>query len=169
MFIEDRERDVRRLEEQFERELEELSHQFPHHRYHRKHDNNKILFLFTFSNLQILAPMSLKKVIGAFSGTLVFKNVEGQVRPITGLTGLVLSVNDATIGNAALALDDSGNPTGAYSGNGIALGDLVITATGLNDAGKQETGSTTITFVADTTVTEIDVLVDEPAAAQIAA
>lgn len=98
--------------------------------------------------------MEVKKVIGPFSGSLVFKNAEGQVQPFSGLTGVVLSVNDETIGTATL------NPDGTFKGTGLTAGDLILTANGTNDAGAVITGQSTISFHADTTVTEIDVNID---------
>jgi hypothetical protein len=154
MFLTDLIHSARRLEEQFERELKELLHHFPHHRYHRHHERDVILFEFQFCNASILQPQFMKKLIGPFSGKLVFKNAEGQVLDISNVTGFVLVVNDETIGNVAL------NPDGTFSGNGIAAGDLVITANATNDAGAVVTGQATIGFHADTTVTEIDVNVD---------
>lgn len=97
----------------------------------------------------------MKKVIGSFSGTLVFKNAEGEVLDISKVTGLSLSVNDTTIGT--VTLDPA---TGNFSGTGLAAGDLIITANATNDAGAVVTGQATITFAADTTVIEIDVNVN---------
>jgi len=160
MFFHEIERVVRWAEEVFERELAHLLRLFPHHRYHRRHERDKILFEFHFNNITILQPLSMKKVIGPLTGRLVFKNAEGEILDISNVTGLTLSVNDETIGNAALVVDENGIMTGAISGNGIAAGDLVITANATNDAGNPVSGTATISFHADTTVTEIDVLVD---------
>lgn len=168
MHPNDIERIMRQAEEAFERELriveEILGHSHPRHKHHRFGGHGELLFLFTFSNLQILEPMALKKVIGLFTGKLVFKNAEGQVQPVTGLVGVALTVNDDTIGNVALTLNPDGTPDGTFSGNGVAPGDLVITAAGTNDAGNPVTGTNTITFAADTTVTDIDVNIDQAAA-----
>lgn len=156
MFLTDWLHNVRRLEEQFERELTELLHKFPHHPYRRRHGHrDTILFEFHFFNVSILQPVSMKKVIGSFSGTLVFKNAEGEVLDISKVTGLSLSVNDTTIGT--VTLDPA---TGNFSGTGLAAGDLIITANATNDAGAVVTGQATITFAADTTVIEIDVNVN---------
>lgn len=99
--------------------------------------------------------MNVKKVIGAFSGTLVFKDAEGDPLDISKVTGLSLSVSDSAIGT--ITLDPT---TGKFSGSGLAAGDLVLTATAINDVGNTVTGTSTITFAADTTVTEIDVNID---------
>lgn len=155
------ERIMRAAEEAFDHELaiveEILGHPHPRHRHHRQCGRGEILFQFNFLKLQILQPMGLKKLIGAFAGVLVFKNAEGGVLDISKVTNLAMTAGDATIGNVALTLDANGNPTGAFTGSGIAAGDLVLTATCTNDQNEQETGTTTITFAADTTVTEVDV------------
>lgn len=160
MFLEDWEPAVRRREELFEEELAELLHKFPHHRFHRKHDSNKILFLFTFSNIQILSPMNISKKIGAFTGQLVFKDAEGDILDFSKGINLSLVADNAAVGNVALTLDANGNPTAAFTGNGIAAGVLTLTASVTNDTGAVITGTSTITFAADTTITEVDVNVN---------
>lgn len=99
--------------------------------------------------------MNIKKIIGAFTGALIFKDAEGDTLDISKITNLSLAAGDATIGT--VTLDPA---TGKFSGSGLKAGDLVLTATGTNDAGNIVTGTSTITFAADTTVTEIDVNVD---------
>lgn len=128
-----------------------------HKHHHHPHDENNgsILFVFQFNNTQILQPMSVKKLIGAFSGSLVFKNAEQEVQPISAVTGLAVSGSDDS--NSPVASDLT---AGTFSGTATKAGTITVTATATNDAGNQVTGSVDIEFHADTTVTEIDVNVD---------
>lgn len=94
--------------------------------------------------------MSVKKLIGAVSGSLSFPNAEGGAVDISKVTGLTLVADNAAIGN--VTLDPA---TGKFTGNGIAAGDLTLTANAVNDAGAPITGTLVITFAADTTATSI--------------
>lgn len=132
-----------------------LGHPHPRYRHFHPREHGEILFEFTFSNLQILQPMQVTKVIGAFSGSLVFKDAEGDSLDISNIKGLTLSGSDDTVGT--VTLDPS---TGKFTGSGLKAGDLVLTASGTNDAGNQVSGTSTISFHADTTVTGIDVNID---------
>lgn len=130
---------------------------YPHPRYRHWHprEHGEILFEFTFSNIQILQPMQLTKVIGPFSGSLIFKDAEGDSLDISNIKDLTLTGSDDSVGT--VTLDPA---TGKFAGAGLTAGDLVLTATGTNDAGNPVTGTSTISFHADTTVVEIDVNVD---------
>lgn len=128
-------------------------HRHHHHNHHKPHGT--ILFVFQFNNTQIVQPMSVKKLIGAFSGSLAFKNAEGEVQDISAVTGLSITGSDDTVSPVTADLS-----TGKFSGSALKAGILTVTATATNDAGNSVTGSTDIEFHADTTVTEIDVNVD---------
>lgn len=132
-----------------------LLEEFPLHPYCRDHD--KILFEFQFSNIKVLQPMDVTKVIGAFSGALVLKDAEGDALAISDVKNLTLVADNAAIGEVALTPDAGGNPTLNFAGKGLAAGKLTLTASCVNDAGATITGVSTITFHADTTVTELDV------------
>lgn len=155
MFPHEHERSIERLEKEFEREILEFEQLF-RRKYRRRHGGGeKLLFEFEFNNVKILQPMNVTKRIGAFTGSLVFKDAEGDILDISKGTNLSLAVNDSTIGNATLD-----TTTGKFSGSGLIAGDLILTASVTNDAGNVVTGTTTITFSADTTITEVDVNVD---------
>lgn len=131
---------------------EHLGHHHPHD---PRRNNGSILFVFQFYNIQILQPMSVKKLIGAFSGSLVFKNAEGQVQPISAVTGLAITGSDDS--NSPVTSDLT---AGTFGGTATKAGTITVTATAVNDAGNTVTGSVDIEFHADTTVTEIDVNVN---------
>ena len=155
MFHKEVERVIERLEEQFERELREYEANF-RRKYKRRHQRGEsLLFEFEFDNIKILQPMDVTKKIGAFTGTLVFKDAEGDVLDISKVSGLTLVADDATVGN--VTLDPA---TGKFSGSGIAVGKLTLTASLTNDAGNVITGTSSITFAGDTTVTSVDVNID---------
>jgi len=144
----------------FERELriveELLCRPHPRHRHHRyNRHHGELLFVFTFSNIKIVQPMQVTKVIGAFTGFLVFRDAEGDALDISNIKDLTLTGSDDSIGT--VTLDPA---TGKFSGTGLKVGDLGLTASGTNDAGKQVSGSSTISFHADTTVIGIDVNID---------
>ena len=131
-----------------------LGHRHPRYCHHRPRPHGEIWFEFHFNNLSILQPMQVSKVIGPFTGKLVFKNAEGQEQPFSGLTNVALTGSDPAIGTVSL------NPDGTFAGTGLAAGDFVLTVTGTNDAGNQVTGSSTISFHADTTVTSAEPVID---------
>lgn len=122
-----------------------------------RHNNGTILFKYIFPNLSILQPMSIAKNNGAFDGALVFKNASGGIIPITGVTNPALVVDPSSTGKGSVTL----NADGTFSGTG-ADGDVILSASAVNDKGATITGTNTITFTAvvvppDTTATEIDV------------
>lgn len=131
-----------------------------HHHRHHAHKKDTILFEYLFPNLSILQPMVIAKNNGAFDGALVFKNVSGEVIPISGVTNPALAVDPSSTGTGSVNL----NQDGTFSGTG-ADGDVVLVATALNDKGESITGTSTITFTAvvvppDTTAVSVDVNVN---------
>jgi hypothetical protein len=152
------ERIMQAAERAFDQELEIveelLGHPHPRHRHHQRHGREQLLFLYTFSNIQILEPMNVTKKIGAFTGVLVFKDAEGDALDISKAQNLTLVADNAAVGNVSL------NPDGTFTGNGVAAGTLTLTAQLTNDAGAVITGTSTIAFSADTTITEVDVNVN---------
>lgn len=101
--------------------------------------------------------MNISKKIGAFSGSLVFKDAEGDALDISKVINLSLTADNSAVGNVALDTNPDGSLASTFKGNGIAAGVLTLTAKATNDAGAVITGTSQITFAADTTVTEIDV------------
>lgn len=117
MFLQDWLHSVRRIEEQFERELAELLHSFPHHHYRRRHSHRPIQVFITQINNQnyiLMDPLSLQN---GFRAPINEALVDAKtLQPIID----AVKVNKSRISDnpAAAAVDANGNLVAVAAGTG---------------------------------------------------
>ena len=117
MFLTDWLHNIRRLEEQFERELAELLHKFPYHKYRRRHSHRPIQVFITHFNNQnyiLMDPLSLQN---GFQAPINEALVDAKtLQPIPGATKVNKSrTSDAP---AIAVVDDAGNLVAVAPGTG---------------------------------------------------
>lgn len=117
MFLTDWLHNIRRAEEQFERELAELLHAFPHHHYRRRHSRRPIQVFVTQINNQnyiLMDPLSLQN---GFQAPINEALVDAKtLQPIVD----AVKTNKSRVSDnpAAAAVDASGNLVAVAPGTG---------------------------------------------------
>lgn len=165
MFLEDRLHTVQHLEAEFERELEELLHAFPRHKYHRKHhQEGKHILAFTeiiFSNQKIggiIMDFTLNQANPSVKLLVQDLDVNKAILPdtdsVTGhptlKPGSLQITGDANI----VVTPDPTNPAlvTVSRANNTTNATSTLSAQAVNDDGDTITGTSTITVVADPVV-----------------
>jgi hypothetical protein len=162
MFIEDQEREVRRLEEQFLLELTELERRFPRHHYHRISEKTTLAFTdITLFNKQKIggiimdftlnqANPSVQLLVQALKGGAILPAVDAVTGHDTIKDGTLQITGDANI----VVTQDPTNPllVTVSRANNTTNAVSVLTANAQNDAGAPITGTSKITVVSDPVV-----------------